>query len=72
MSRGSLVRGKVAWKGHHVMLILSPKDSRGVSVGVVKEILAVEDGYRCAIKSTPQVYAPCEYKHPFRLLISKM
>ena len=35
---GSLVRGTVAWEGDYVRLILSPKDSRGVSVEVVREI----------------------------------
>ena len=35
---GSLVRGTVAWEGDHVRLIISHKDSRGVSVGVVREI----------------------------------
>ena len=35
---GSLVKETVAWEGDPVRLILSPNDSRGVSVGVVTEI----------------------------------
>ena len=38
---GSLVRGTVAWEGDHIRLILSPNDSRGVSVGWLEIFLAV-------------------------------
>ncbi len=60
---GSLVRGTVAWEGDHVRLILSTKDSRGVTVWVVKEIFSClrKIGCRCVLdESVKREFMPSQ------------
>ena len=60
---GSLARGTVAWEGDNVRLILSAKDSRSVSVEVVREISWKID-CRCVLdESVKQEVMPFQLKY---------
>ena len=55
----SLVRGKVVWEGDHIRLVLTVKDSKGISKHVVSQVSARlrKIGYRCVLDE--QVKSTC-------------
>ena len=60
MGLESFVRGNVLWEGDHIRLVLTKKDSKGVSSELVKQVSASlrKIGCRCVIDE--QVRKPCK------------
>ena len=60
MGLESFVRGNVLWEGYHIRLVLTKKDSKGVSSELVKQVSAIlrKIGCRCVIDE--QVRKTCK------------
>ena len=65
----SFVRGNVLWEGDHVRLVLTPKDSKGLSKEVVSQVSSclrkigcrcvLDDAIRGRVRSKP-VHINCQ------------
>ena len=60
MGQESFIRGNVLWEGDHIRLVLTKKDSKGVSSELVKQVSAIlrKIGCRCVIDE--QVRKTCK------------
>ena len=57
----SFAAGKVAWEGDHVMLVLTPKDSKGLTKELVSQVSAQlrKIGCRCVLDEALRDHSRC-------------
>ena len=69
MGLESFVMGNVLWEGDHIRLVLTKKDSKGVSSKLIKQVSASLRNIACRCVIDEQVRKTCKFRAMSVLLV---